>query len=146
MAITVSLLSILSFAFPFPVFYTSKRAVVFHQLNSQMDSENECPFDMLFQISVPHIPEKILFSLDYESFKRCLIVKKDWNKLLMRKASQRKAASAFREEALREGEKLLRRKMKGAFRTKWIREFTKLALTLLILYCVSYLLINWIMH
>ena len=56
---------------------------------------------MLFKISVPHVLEKIFLSLDYESFKRCLKVNKEWNKLLMSKASQRKAASVFREEALK---------------------------------------------
>ena len=111
----------------------------------KMDSEKECPFDMLFKISVPHIPEKIFLSLDYESFKRCLKVNKKWNKLLMSKTCQRKAASQFREDALREGKQLLCRKMKGAGITIWLREFIKLALILLILYCGYYLLINWIM-
>ena len=111
----------------------------------KMDSEKEGPFDMLFKISVPHIPEKILFSLDYESFKRCLKVNKEWNKLLMSKANQRKAASVFKEEALKEGEKLLCRKMKGAWITIWLQELMKLTLILLILYSVYYLLINWIM-
>ena len=110
-----------------------------------MDSGEECPFDMLFKISVPHIPEKILLSLDYESFKRCLKVNKEWNKLLMTKANQRKAASIFREEALKVEEKLLCRKMKGAWITIWLRELMKLALILLILYSVYYLLLYWIM-
>ena len=37
---------------------------------------------MLFTRSVPHILEKIFFSLDYESFMRCSEVNKTWNDLL----------------------------------------------------------------
>jgi len=121
------------------------RQTCFYNSMIKMDSEKECPFDMLFKVSVPHVPEKILFSLDYESIKRCLKVNKEWNKLLMSKASQRKAASIFREEALREGEELLRLKIKVAFIIKWLRELIILALILLSLYSVYYLLINWIM-
>ena len=63
----------------------------------------------------------------------------------MSKANQRKAASVFKEEALKEGEELLCRKMKGAWITIWLQELMKLALILLILYSVYYLLIFWIM-
>ena len=52
-----------------------------------MDSEKECPFDMLFIRSVPHVPEMIFLCLDYESFKRCLKVNKEWKQLIMSKAS-----------------------------------------------------------
>ena len=36
----------------------------------------------LFTESVPHVLEKIFFSLDYESFKTCKEVSISWNKLL----------------------------------------------------------------
>ena len=45
-----------------------------------MDS---CAFDKLFAKSVPHILEKIFFSLDYESYNECLKVSDTWNKLLL---------------------------------------------------------------
>ena len=112
----------------------------------KMDSEKECPFDTLLKRSVPHVPEKIFFSLDYKSFKSCLNVSKEWNKLLMSKAYLRKAASLFQEEALREGEELLCRKVRGAWRSMWLRELKKLSLILLIVYSVYILLINWIMY
>ena len=41
-----------------------------------------CEFDRLFTIRVPHIHEKIFFSLDYESFQACFRVNSAWNELL----------------------------------------------------------------
>ena len=41
-----------------------------------------CAFDKLFSMNVPHILEKIFFSLDYESYKKCLEVSYAWNELL----------------------------------------------------------------
>ena len=41
-----------------------------------------CEFDRLFTKSVLHIHEKIFFSVDYKSFKKCLEVSKSWNDLL----------------------------------------------------------------
>ena len=40
------------------------------------------PFDKLFTRNVPHIIEKIFLSLDYHSFKSCLMVNKKWNQVL----------------------------------------------------------------
>ena len=41
-----------------------------------------CAFDVLFEKSVPHIFEKIFFSLDYDSFMECKEVSKAWGELL----------------------------------------------------------------
>ena len=45
-----------------------------------MDS---CAFDKLLLRNVPHILEKIFFSLDYESFKNCLETSESWSALLL---------------------------------------------------------------
>ena len=50
-----------------------------------MDGEKtvgHCAFDILFSRHVPHILEKIFFSLDYESFQACFRVKSAWSELL----------------------------------------------------------------
>ena len=41
-----------------------------------------CAFEKLFTRNVPHILEKIYFSLDYRSFKSALRVNKTWNETL----------------------------------------------------------------
>ena len=52
-------------------------------------------FDRLFTKRVPHIYEKIFFSVDYESFKKCLDVSKSWNDLLTSEPFQRRGKSVF---------------------------------------------------
>ena len=47
-----------------------------------------CAFDKLFTKSIPHILEKIFFSLDYASFKNCKEVSRAWNELLSTKRYQ----------------------------------------------------------
>ena len=61
-------------------------------------------FEKLFTTSVPHILEKIFFSLDYESYKACHEVCKDWNELLSTESFKRKANTMLTEN----GEKLRR--------------------------------------
>ena len=58
-------------------------------------------FDKLFSMNVPHILEKIFFSLDYESYKKCLEVSYAWNKLLESESYQKK----LKEELDRDHEK-----------------------------------------
>ena len=41
-----------------------------------------CSFDLLFARSVPHILEKIFFSMDYQSFTSSMKVNKTWNHML----------------------------------------------------------------
>ena len=54
------------------------------------ETMDPCAFDTLFSKSVPHILEKIFFSLDYASFKNCLEVCSEWNGLLTTKQYQRR--------------------------------------------------------
>ena len=54
-----------------------------------------CEFDRLFTKRVPHIHEKIFFSLDYKSFKNCLEVSKPWNDMLTTESFLRKGKSVF---------------------------------------------------
>ena len=55
------------------------------------------PFDKLFTKNVPHILEKIFFSMDHESFETCLNVSKSWNRLLTSESFKAKGKCAFRE-------------------------------------------------
>ena len=53
-------------------------------------TEVSCVFEILFSKSVPHILEKIYFSLDYESFLACFRVNRTWNQLLSSESYQKK--------------------------------------------------------
>ena len=56
------------------------------------DSEVTSAFDTMFRKHhVPHLLEKIFFSLDYDSFMACHKVNKDWNKLLSSDRYQRES-------------------------------------------------------
>ena len=46
------------------------------------NARDSCKFDVLFTKNVPHILEKIFFSLDYETYKQCLEVCSTWSKFL----------------------------------------------------------------
>ena len=59
-------------------------------------------FDRLFTKRVPHIHEKIFFSIDYESFKQCLEVSKSWNYLLTSESFLRRSKSVFCEDIQKE--------------------------------------------
>ena len=48
-----------------------------------------CEFDRLFTKRVPHIHEKIFFSMDYETFKKCLEVSKSSHDVLTSVFSQK---------------------------------------------------------
>ena len=67
-------------------------------------------FDRLFTIRVPHIHEKIFFSLDYKSFKNSLEVSKSWNDLLTSESFLRMGKSVFCEDIQKE---ILRACVKG---------------------------------
>ena len=54
--------------------------------------------EKLMKISVPHILEKIYFSLDYSSFKTCLAVSTDWNELLSSERFQKLRKGVFGKE------------------------------------------------
>ena len=54
-------------------------------------------FDILFKKDVPHILEDIFLSLDYSSFKSCLMVNKTWNQFLTSDSFKRNGKSKFEE-------------------------------------------------
>ena len=56
-----------------------------------------CAFNILFTKDVPHIHEKIFFSLDYESFKFCVKVCKTWCRLITSESFLERAKSHFIE-------------------------------------------------
>ena len=60
--------------------------------------DTDCPFKKLFTINVPHIFEIIFLSLDYESYKKCHKVCKDWEKLMTSESFREKGRSVFKEE------------------------------------------------
>ena len=68
-------------------------------------------FEKLFNKSVPHILERIFFSLDYDSFMACRAVSKTWNELL--------STEQYRNKSL---EMLLMKQMNGAKLWKLLRE------------------------
>ena len=66
-----------------------------------------CAFDKLFARNVPHILEMIFFSLDYESFKKCVEVNRAWKEQITSMSFQVKAKSMFAKEIQKDQEKLL---------------------------------------
>ena len=72
-----------------------------------------CKFDILFtKICVPHIQEKIFFSLDYESFKTCLKVNSTWSELFTSESYQKKRKSVFHDEILEDARSFGKDEMK----------------------------------
>ena len=57
-----------------------------------------CEFDRLLTRNVPHILEKIFFSIDYASFKKCLEVSKSWNDILKTESFLKRGTTLFWEE------------------------------------------------
>ena len=57
-----------------------------------------CEFDKLFTKFVPHILEKIFFSMDYKSYKKCLEVSKSWSNLFTSESFLRRGKSVFSED------------------------------------------------
>ena len=66
------------------------------------DSIPPCAFDKLTEKSVPHILERIFFSLDYASFKNCMEVCQTWRNFLICEQFQLMAKSKFCEEIQRD--------------------------------------------
>ena len=61
-----------------------------------------CEFDKLLTLRVPHVHEKIFFSMDYDSFKNCLEVSKSWNDLLTSESFLKRGKSVFCEDIQKE--------------------------------------------
>ena len=55
-------------------------------------------FDKFFLRNVPHILEKIFFSLDYMSFKTCMRVNKTWRDLLITARHQKELPRLLNEK------------------------------------------------
>ena len=70
-------------------------------------------FDILLTKNVPHIVEKIFFSLDYESYKTCLGVSQTWNELLMSEIYRKIRKLVFQDEISEDQEKLWNASGKG---------------------------------
>ena len=64
----------------------------------EVDKMVACDFDRLFTTNVPHVLEKIFWSLDYNSFKTCLMVNKSWRELI----TTEKFSKRFRKDMRRE--------------------------------------------
>ena len=64
----------------------------------QGNNYDPCAFDTLFGRSVPHILEKIFFSLDYKSFKNCMEVNKQWRELLSTASYQKETEKMLIEK------------------------------------------------
>ena len=62
--------------------------------------------DALLSKNVPHILEKIFFSLDYASFKECSQLSSKWNEILTSDSYQSKGKSVFHKDIRVEEEKL----------------------------------------
>ena len=71
------------------------------------EEDTTCAFDTLFTRNVPHIQEKIFFSLDYKSYKTCMEVSRAWNELLDSESYHKKSETVFCAEILEEKMKLL---------------------------------------
>lgn len=64
-----------------------------------MEAEDtNCHFNKLFTKSVPHVLEKIFFSLDYASFEKCSVVSVAWNEFLTSKHIQKLEKQLFQED------------------------------------------------
>ena len=68
--------------------------------------DNLCNFDTLFSKNLPHILEKIFFSLDYWSFKNCLEVSSEWKGVLTSDRYKTKRRSVFKREIVKDEKKL----------------------------------------
>ena len=66
------------------------------------DGVSASAFEMLFTTNVPHVLEMIFFSLDYESYKKCLKVCIKWRELLITKSFQTRVNLLFCNEVSKE--------------------------------------------
>ena len=61
-----------------------------------------CSFDNLFSKNVLHVLEKIFISLDYRSYKKCLKVNNEWNRVLTSQSFRMKGKLVFHREILKD--------------------------------------------
>ena len=70
-------------------------------------------FDGLFTKPRPHILEKICLSLDYNTFKNCLVINEAWKTVLTATIFHKKAKTLFQQEILKDEEKLRKNSKRG---------------------------------
>ena len=70
------------------------------------DLDRQCNFVPLFSSSFPHVLEKIVFSLDYKSYKNCLEVSDEWKGVLTSENYKTNGRSIFKEEIVEDEKKL----------------------------------------
>ena len=70
-------------------------------------------FDILFAKNVPHILEMIFFSLDYESYNKCLEVNNTWKQLLTSESYHKKGKIVFSQELIDLEKKLMQASSDG---------------------------------
>ena len=78
-----------------------------------IEASGQCYFDLLLSKNVPHILEKIFFSLDFESFNNCLRVNNTWKKQLNSQSFPKKARYVFQKEIFEYEHMLCMAAMKG---------------------------------
>ena len=74
---------------------------------ASVEHKGNCAFEMLLSKSVPHVLEKIFFSLDYDSFKNCHQVCNGWKDLLISEPFQTKSKLVCLYQRLQERYNLL---------------------------------------
>ena len=72
-----------------------------------VDELHDCGFESLLSRNLPHVLQKILLYLDYESFKACHKVNRALNSLITSKSFQKKAISIFKAGMEQDIERLL---------------------------------------
>ena len=113
------------------------------KITRQSAKVTTCAFDILFTKNVPHIQEKIFFSLDYGSYKTCMEVSKEWNELLKSQSFHKKSKTVFHKEILEEEEKFqnarddIPHKIEEKYQDFWI--FTLISMSVVIFWgCLLY--------
>ena len=71
-------------------------------MEADTDSASDCAFNKLFTNQVPHILQKIFFSLDFKSFKQCEEVCVSWQALLTSESFGNGVNATFRREIIKE--------------------------------------------
>ena len=92
-----------------------------------MAQEEPGGFDTFFKMSLPHILEKIFLSLDYESFKTCYEVNKEWKEYITTKYFQEKAKTHYHDD-IEQDQQTLHNLMTGAGNPHEVRRILSLGL------------------
>ena len=80
---------------------------------ASFEHTSTCGFDKLLSKNIPHIFERIFFSLDYKSFKACSEINKSLKELLTSRYFRKRARSVFSTEVLEDENELMRASKEG---------------------------------